>query len=132
MRLLGILLSAIVLVAGCGDGHEVDEQAWKADLEAQGRTVEHWAKFRELWVNDLCKKSNEELTSFVAVSLDHGDSPELLRTNVRYACPDRTENLRAAFSDLQDAHTDVKQACSLPESARTEKQSQIAEAMGCS
>lgn len=83
---MGLAVIAIVL-SGCGNS--VDEDAWRADVEAeQGGPLTDWATYRDVWT-EVCDKDEQAFALFVAVGLDQGETLDHIRLNVRHACPDR-------------------------------------------
>lgn len=70
-RLVVAVVVALVLVAGGAAwflthrGHDVDEVAWRADVERQLRhPIGDWASYRNLWLEE-CEKDDDELELFV-------------------------------------------------------------------
>jgi hypothetical protein len=106
---------------------DVDETAWRADVERElGLTIADWPGYRDVWL-DMCDDDDDSFGTFVAVSLDNGDSIDSICTNVRHACPDKL----AKIEDMRDFSAEVDEACALPASERTQEQADIAEFMGC-
>ncbi len=122
-----VLAGLALWVALTACSADVDERAWRSDIEAElGSPIGKWEQFRDVWI-DVCDENDEGFRSFIAVALDGGDSVDSLRTNVRHACPDRLEELEALRSDLAS----IRNVCEVPVDERTEDQDLIAEAMGC-
>jgi hypothetical protein len=125
---VGLTLLAATL-AGCGSGHhDVDTQAWRAELADQGLTVRDWATYQSVY-EDECKKSTADLAIFLTLS--GAPSKEEMRTGFSYQCPDQMDKLNNAYAQIEDATSSVNDACSTPKSERTEEQQQLVEAVGC-
>lgn len=119
-------LPALALLAAAGCGHQVDEDAWRADLERDGVLVADWSSYAEVWA-EQCGADDDELELFVAVGLDSGSTRDEFRTNIRHACPDRLEDLEALFADL-DLFDDI---CDRDPAELTDDEQLMAEASGC-
>lgn len=97
---LGVLAVAVVAVAvvlvlgsrGDTERHVVDERAWRAAREAQGTTFVDWSAYRAVWA-DECRDEHGSFGVFVGSLLDDAVPAEQIRTDVRYACPDRLNEL---------------------------------------
>lgn len=124
IRITGLVIVGLLLT-GCGN--QVDEEAWRADVESDiGHSISDWPTYRDAWV-DNCGAGDSEFGLFVAASMDAGTSEGEARTNIRHACPDRLETLEDALAGMGDARS----ACDVAVSDRTEEQARLAEAMGC-
>lgn len=123
-------LCVAAALSGCG-GHEVDQEAWERELADVGQTPSDMAKLEEI-TRDLCDKSVDELKTFVAVHKDAGSSMEALRVDFRNVCPDKLDDLREAENAVQGAVDDLREACAKAESARTQDEKDLVEAVGCS
>lgn len=119
----------LIFPAGCG-GSEVDRAAWERDLAEHGLTVSDWSKFESAWER-ACDNDQDELEAFVAATLDAGGDPDVIRTNVDNACPDRADDVDQALDAVSSASDAVDLACRTPPTERTEEQQLIAEAMAC-
>jgi hypothetical protein len=127
-----VVIAGLFLISACGNGHDVDQAAWKSQLRATGHTNANMAKLTDLYVNDLCKEDADKLALFLATVADGGDlDMDLERLNFKYACPGRLDTLDDAAKKMQDSGHAVDDACSTPAGQRTEDQSELAEAMGC-
>lgn len=124
-HLLG--LATVVVALMLSSCNSVDEDTWRAEVEAEtGSEIADWDAYSEVWT-EACDKDEDELALFIAVGLDQGESLDLMRTNIKNACPDRLEEVERTRSDING----VEQACDTPVAERTEEQSLMAEAMGC-
>lgn len=125
---IGALIVALVVLFAAGvfsTGHQVDEDAWRAELEAQGVTFSDWPQYRDVWL-DNCEDDDSDLQLFLAVALDEGTDPEEIRASIQHACPDRL----VLFEEMQGP-SDVDVACDTPPDQRTEEEQRLAEAMRC-
>jgi hypothetical protein len=92
-RLVG--LAAVIVFGLTACGSSVDEEAWRADVEAElGAPVADWAMYRDVWT-DVCDDDEDAFALFVAVGLDQGESLDQMRTNIKHACPDRLVEVEA-------------------------------------
>lgn len=78
-----LLTAALVfgtLVLGCSSDHVPDENAWRAEREAQiGREIQDWPGYVDAIKDSFC--ANEDSFSLmVAVFIDEGEMAESLRT----------------------------------------------------
>ncbi|MEJ7832634.1 MAG: hypothetical protein WKF79_06950 [Nocardioides sp.] len=100
---VGVALAVlgVLAVAGVFSGeHEVDEAAWEASLEEDlGYQAEDFPALRDTFVDDICKEDETDFGYFVAWT-DGKQSPDWLRTNIRYACPDRLPELEETLASL--------------------------------
>lgn len=102
----------------------VDAAAWEAELEAVvGHPVGDFATVREI-AEEACAESESDFGLAAAVYMDAGDET-LFRTNVTYACPERTSEIDAVVLD----GANMDRICS--EGATTEDEELMVEAMGC-
>lgn len=91
------VVALVLLLAGCGD--QVDEVGWRTDVEAViGQPIADWPAYRDVWL-DVCDDDDAGFGSFMAVSLDGGDTPEFLRANVRGGCPERGDELNGLLRE---------------------------------
>ena len=94
---LAAVLTA-VLIATAGDNeHVINEDAWRAEREAQGTEFTDWPQYVDAWTS-AC--GFEDLDTFLAARMDHGATTDAIRTDVQYACPSRLLDLEA-FVDWQ-------------------------------
>lgn len=94
MRTTILALAALVLAGSCGSGEPgIDEDAWRADIE-DVMGVEagpgDFERLRDLYVDDICESSEDEMEALGAVTADSGDAEtiEVARVSISYACPD--------------------------------------------
>ncbi len=124
-----LALGAALALAGCSSSHEIDRPAWQKAEADLGVSVTDWAKW-ETTALDICKEDDPSL--FLAQVLDKKTVPlRAIELNYTYACPDRKNVFDEAVAKNKDASTSASEACSTPASTRTEKQQQLAEALGC-
>jgi len=135
MRSLPALLVLALPLAACGSSddttatEDIDRDAWRVDLvQLDGTTTEPDLDTLERVTRDMCDDTISDLA--LGLSLE-GARPDVIRINMRYVCPDRVGNVDKALEQIQDASSNVDEACALPESQRTEEQSMLAEAMSC-
>lgn len=100
-RLTAALAAAAVATAACG--HTVNERAWRAaDERVIGHAMVDWPKYKRV-VLDWCDDDDNGFNLLVAMEMDDPatgnvqSEKALLRTDVRYACPDRSDDLEQAF-----------------------------------
>lgn len=119
---------AVILLGACGK-QEIDRQGWQASLKSQGVNVTDW----EMWERtalDVC--GDDDPSMFLASVLDRRDVPlAAIEINYRYACPDRMPRFTEALAKVRGASDEVRRACAIPKSQRTEREANLAEAMGC-
>jgi hypothetical protein len=84
----------LLIVTGCSSGHEVDHDAWAADLETWMDVTDHGAleRFQNLFI-ERCDTDEQDFLLRAAMDLDSGREPGWVRTNVQHACPDRLDEL---------------------------------------
>ena len=87
-------------VGGCA--HQIDAEAWRADLAKHGVTIrgeQDWEQFQSA-VLDACNSFNSsQLELWVLSQRDTGDGDAVMRLNFRYACPDQLDDLEKAMAD---------------------------------
>lgn len=137
MRSLIATTLLTLTLAACGSSddsknvivQEVDVKAWKAELvKLDGVGPQpNMGRLEELTRSD-CKAPVDELALGFTLA---GARPDVTRVNMRFVCPDQAHKVDDALKQGQDASAAVDEACALPESQRTEEQSQLAEAMAC-
>lgn len=130
---VALAVVAAVVVAGLLVGRKsptVDRAAWGRDLAAIGVTVSDWDKL-EKTTRDVCDDDQDALAMFVAVAKDSGTSMQTIETNVRNVCPDRVQDFEAAVTQMGQTAGEVDQACQTPAEQRTQRQQDLASAMGC-
>ena len=125
---LGVIVAIVLVSAWVRGGHDIDEQAWRADVERaqQGQEVADWPAYQDVWM-DTCAADDKEFKYTIAAFADGGDSDEVSRMNIRHACPDRL----STFEDYRDDIGNVQDACDTPPLERTASESRMAEAMDC-
>ncbi|MGH3094578.1 MAG: hypothetical protein ACRDMV_01090 [Streptosporangiales bacterium] len=107
------LLAVAVCAAGlalAGCGSHVDEHAWRHDVEeALGHKVHDWQTYNRLALKQ-CEAKGDNFDYSVATFLDNGIPANIMRINVRDACPDRQDDLTEVLNTLahpcagMDAH----------------------------
>jgi hypothetical protein len=95
MRLLAVLLLAVV---ACGSGHQIDHEAFRADLEALRGPMSD-RRYREVVENtrDLCSENERVFAMTASISSERG-MIQRLRLFVSHVCPDRTDELARALT----------------------------------
>lgn len=125
MRLTGtIAIAAAVLafVGGCTtNSGEASGPSWRHALKRQGVNPHDWQAYKETW-QEVCDSSADELGFFVASSIDADTTRSELRTNVRYACPDRMDELRHTLRFIDS----TSHLCETPLSDLSEKRREMA------
>lgn len=91
--------AALVIVLTGDEEHVVDESAWRQAREAQGTEFTDWRKYADVWLGDLC---NKDMDMFLAMRIDNGTPVEQLRTDIRFACPNRLVDLEEFVAFLGD------------------------------
>lgn len=93
-------------VAATGCGHKIDEKAWRsADEAILGQPIADWPKYKSV-VLDICDDDETQFGMDIAVQLDNATSADmtkaLLRSDIKYACPKRSDDLEKTFRFLAD------------------------------
>src|SRR5688572_14345888 len=102
MKFPGILVALVACVALGGCGNDVDEVEWQQDVEQElGQPVSDWPAYRDVWV-DTCEEDDGVFDLFVAGIMDEGTSVDVIRTNVRHACPDRLEQVEETLDGVEE------------------------------
>lgn len=106
----------LIALTACGqDDHEIDRDAWRADLADLGISHPDMADLEALYLTNLCKNDAHELGYYVSLS---GNDLDVEQVNFRNACPDRLDTLADAIAQVRGASADHDAACSTPPEER--------------
>lgn len=97
--------AALLLMAlgGCSSGSPgPDRVQWSKDLAAQGITVSNWQKL-QLATENYCNDDAATMQLDVAVALDGHFNPDVIRTDLKYVCPDRVADWDHAVAVVRAA-----------------------------
>ena len=121
------VLGVLALTGVIGGGHDVDEAAWRDSVEQQiGHPVEDWPTYRDVWLRE-CDEDTDAFQVFVATGLDAGTDADMIRSNVRYACPNRLQDVEDVLANGRE----MDAVCAKSPAERTDDEAMLAEAMGC-
>ena len=112
-----IVATALLLaLTACGQvEHEVDRDAWRADLAELGISNPDMADLEALYLTNLCMNDAHELGYYVSLSMSDLDVEQV---NFRNACPDRLDTLADAIEQVRGAGAEHDAACSTPPEER--------------
>jgi hypothetical protein len=134
MRLFIAGVSLLVLAA-CGSSGSaasadaIDRDAWRAELmRLDDVSSSPDLDTLERVTRDTCEEDVDQVALELSLS---GARPDVTRVNMKYVCPGEVDKVDEALEQIQDASSAVDEACATDPLMRTEKQSQLAEAMGC-
>lgn len=102
-RLLPLM---VLLVAGCSSasedgGAEPDRAQWSKELSAEGVEVTNWRKWETKVAPIFCDTDPDDLETYVAVGMDRGENLDVVRINIKYACPELLDDWDHAVAEVR-------------------------------
>ena len=125
---LGAIMVAAISLASCAS-HQIDRQAWRQELTVRGFAINDFA-LDESAAQKTCAMDDQTLATYLKPFQDDMSLLEVVRTNYKYACPDRMENFRTVVKDLGSGTILPSLACNTPAYLRTPYEAQTVEMFG--
>jgi hypothetical protein len=82
---------------------------------------------------EMCNDDLDAMKALFASAIDSGNTttPDIMRVMMQAVCPSKSHMADDAIGQIHDSASAVEQACRTPKDQRTDRQTLLAEAIGC-